>query len=98
VTSTADVHPARGHIDHLTDMIARLDTHIDEASLPFGPQIQLLATIPRIGERAAQVQQAQFVAAGDMLPQHRSHDVLEIVVVDSSDRLETDDGACRTSA
>ena len=43
------------HIDHLTDMIARLDTRIDEASLPFGPQIQLLATIPGIGERAAQV-------------------------------------------
>ena len=41
------------HIDHLTDMIARLDTRIDEASLPFGPQIQLLATIPGIGERAA---------------------------------------------
>ena len=30
------------HIDHLTDMIARLDTRIDEASLPFDPQIQLL--------------------------------------------------------
>ena len=43
------------HIDHLTDMIARLDTRIDEASLPFDPQIQLLATIPGIGERAAQV-------------------------------------------
>ena len=40
--------------------------------------------------RPKQVQQAQFVAAGDLLPQHRSHDVLEIVVVDSSDRLETD--------
>jgi transposase len=36
-------------------MIARLDTRIDEASLPFDPQIQLLATIPGIGERAAQV-------------------------------------------
>jgi transposase len=43
------------HIDHLTDMIARLDTRIDEASLPFDPQTQLLATIPGIGERAAQV-------------------------------------------
>jgi transposase len=43
------------HIDHLTDMIARLDTRIDEACLPFDPQIQLLATIPGIGERAAQV-------------------------------------------
>ena len=43
------------HIDHLTDMIARLDTRIDEASLPFVQQTKLLATIPGIGERAAQV-------------------------------------------
>lgn len=43
------------HIDHLTDMIARLDTRIDEASLPFVQQTNLLATIPGIGERAAQV-------------------------------------------
>jgi transposase len=43
------------HIDHLTDMIARLDTRIDEASLPYDQQIQLLTTIPGIGERAAQV-------------------------------------------
>jgi transposase len=43
------------HIDHLADMIARLDTRIDEATLPFSPQTQLLVTIPGIGERAAQV-------------------------------------------
>jgi transposase len=43
------------HIDHLADMIARLDTRIDEASLPFAEQLQLLTTIPGIGERAAQV-------------------------------------------
>ncbi|MDQ3826807.1 MAG: transposase [Actinomycetota bacterium] len=43
------------HINHLTDMIARLDTRIDEASLPFLAQTELLATIPGIGERAAQV-------------------------------------------
>jgi transposase len=43
------------HIDHLTDMIARLDTRIDEATLPFVAQTTLLATIPGIGERAAQV-------------------------------------------
>jgi transposase len=43
------------HIDHLTSMIARLDIRIDEASLPFARQIELLATIPGIGERAAQV-------------------------------------------
>ena len=36
-------------------MIARLDARIDEASLPFARQIELLATIPGIGERAAQV-------------------------------------------
>jgi transposase len=43
------------HIDHLTDMIARLDTRIDEASLPFVQQTDLLATIPGISERAAQI-------------------------------------------
>jgi transposase len=43
------------HLDHLTDMIARLDTRIDEASLPFVPQTTSLATIPGISERAAQV-------------------------------------------
>lgn len=43
------------HIDHLTGMIARLDTRIDEASLPVARQTSLLATIPGISERAAQV-------------------------------------------
>lgn len=43
------------HIDHLADMIARLDTRIDEATLPFARQIELLATIPGISERTAQV-------------------------------------------
>ena len=43
------------HIDHLADMISRLDARIDEASLPFARQIELLATIPGIGQRAAQV-------------------------------------------
>jgi transposase len=43
------------HIDHLADMIARLDARIDEASLPFARQVELLATIPGIGQRAAQV-------------------------------------------
>ncbi len=43
------------HIDHLLDMIARLDTRIDEATLPFDQQATLLTTIPGIGERAAQV-------------------------------------------
>jgi transposase len=43
------------HLDHLSDMIARLDTRIDEACLPFAHQLQLLTTIPGIGERSAQV-------------------------------------------
>jgi transposase len=43
------------HIDHLSDMIARLDTRIDEATLPFVVHTELLATIPGISERAAQV-------------------------------------------
>jgi transposase len=43
------------HIDHLADMIARLDARIDEASIPFARQVELLATIPGIGQRAAQV-------------------------------------------
>ncbi|MCA1678675.1 MAG: IS110 family transposase, partial [Actinobacteria bacterium] len=43
------------HIDHLADMIARLDTRIDEATLPFAQQTELLTTIPGIGERGAQV-------------------------------------------
>ena len=34
-------------------------------------------------QQVQQVQQTQFVATGDLLPQHRSHhDVLEIVIVD----------------
>jgi DNA uptake protein ComE-like DNA-binding protein len=36
-------------------MIARLDTRIDVVSLPFARQTELLATIPGIGQRAAQV-------------------------------------------
>jgi transposase len=43
------------HIDHLTDMITRLDTRIDQASLPFACQTELLATIPGISQRASQV-------------------------------------------
>jgi transposase len=61
------------HIDHLSDMIARLDTRIDQASLPFAQQTTLLATIPGIGERAAQViiseigvEMARFPSAGHL--------------------------------
>jgi transposase len=43
------------HTDHLDDMIARLDGRIGEAIAPFSRQARLLATIPGIGERAAQV-------------------------------------------
>jgi transposase len=42
------------HIDHV-DIIARLDTRIDEARLPFVAQTSSLRTIPGIGERSAQV-------------------------------------------
>ncbi len=43
------------HIDHLSAMIAQLDTRIEELIAPFGQQMALLQTIPGIGERAAQV-------------------------------------------
>lgn len=43
------------HIDHLADMIARLDTRIEQATAPFAAQLTWLRTIPGIGERAAQV-------------------------------------------
>jgi transposase len=43
------------HIDHLTTMIEGLDIRIDEVADPFAEQLRLLATIPGIGERAAQV-------------------------------------------
>jgi transposase len=43
------------HIDHLEEMIARLDGCIDQACAPFASQTRVLATIPGIGERAAQV-------------------------------------------
>ena len=65
-----------------------------------GPELLLCRVSVVFAElRPQQVQQAQFVAAGDLLPQNRSHDVLEIVVVDFPDRLETDGTwGCRTSA
>jgi hypothetical protein len=61
------------------------------------PQIAAIRELTRhrkklIEQRASELQRLGKVAAGDLLPQHRSHDVLEIVVVDSSDRLETDGG------
>lgn len=43
------------HIDHLTDMLARLDARIEADVDPFAQQIRRLQTIPGIGERAAQV-------------------------------------------
>ena len=43
------------HIDHLTRMIDGLDERIEQVLTPFAPQLQLLRTIPGIGERAAQV-------------------------------------------
>jgi len=60
------------HIDHLTDMIARLDTRIDEASLPFVQQTALLETIPGIGERAAQVIISEIGVEMARSPQRRT--------------------------
>lgn len=47
--------PHLKHIDHLTYMTARLDTRIDEASLPFAQHTTLLATIPGLIEHTVQV-------------------------------------------
>lgn len=41
------------HIDHLDDMIARLDAQIEAMMIPFRAQRDLLATIPGIGPVAA---------------------------------------------
>jgi transposase len=43
------------HIDHLNTMIGRLDAQIDRLIVPFTRQMQLLTSIPGVGERAAQV-------------------------------------------
>ncbi|MDN5917352.1 MAG: transposase [Pseudonocardia sp.] len=56
------------HIDHLADMIARLDSRIDEACLPFARQIELLTTIPGISERAAQVVISEIGVDMDRFP------------------------------
>lgn len=43
------------HVDHLTGMIQRLDTQIEQLVAPFAEQVRALRTIPGIGERTAQV-------------------------------------------
>ena len=43
------------HIDHLNTMIGRLDGQIESLTVPFARQMQLLMSIPGIGERAAQI-------------------------------------------
>jgi transposase len=43
------------HIDHLSGMIGRLDTQIEEMVAPFAEQMRRLCTIPGIGQRTAQV-------------------------------------------
>jgi transposase len=43
------------HLDHLEEMIARLDTQIEEMILPFDAQVAALSTIPGISDRTAQV-------------------------------------------
>jgi hypothetical protein len=64
------------HIDHLADMITRLDTRIDEATLPFARQTELLATIPGIGERAAQVIHLRDRRRHDPVPHRRAPGVM----------------------
>jgi transposase len=41
------------HIDHLDEMIARLDTQVEQMMVPFARQRDLLVTIPGIGPTAA---------------------------------------------
>ena len=43
------------HLDHLTGMIQRLDTQVEQMVAPFAQQVRALRTIPGIGERTAQV-------------------------------------------
>jgi len=43
------------HVDHLTGMIQRLDTQVEQMVGPFAQQVRALRTIPGIGERTAQV-------------------------------------------
>jgi transposase len=44
-----------GHIDQLTATIERLDQEVQRELDPFGEQVQLLCTIPGIGQRVAEV-------------------------------------------
>jgi transposase len=41
------------HLDHLEDMIGKLDAQIEEMMLPFRAQRQLLSTVPGIGQLSA---------------------------------------------
>jgi transposase len=43
----------RQHIDHLDEMIARLDAQVEQLMVPFARQRDLLVTIPGIGPTAA---------------------------------------------
>ncbi|MET8911660.1 transposase [Micromonospora sp. NPDC004551] len=42
------------HIDHLNDMIGKLDARIEQVIIPFAAQRDRLKTIPGVGDRAAQ--------------------------------------------
>ena len=44
--------PVLKHLDHLQDMIAELDAQVEEMMAPFGPQRDLLISIPGIRPRA----------------------------------------------
>ena len=41
------------HLDHLEDMIAKLDAQVEEMMAPFRPQRDLLTSIPGIGPLAS---------------------------------------------
>lgn len=51
------------HIDHLDDMIARLDAQVEQMMVPFARQAELLVTIPGIGPIAAAAVLAEIGAS-----------------------------------
>ena len=59
------------HIDHLDDMIARLDAQVEEMMVPFARSRDLLVTIPGIGPKAAAAIISEIgVSIGEFFPSH----------------------------
>jgi hypothetical protein len=56
------------HIDHLADMIARLEAQIEEMVTPFSAERDLLLTFPGIGPKVAAVIIAEIGADIGMFP------------------------------